>query len=190
MLTTPHHSAKALDFRRRGLDFDFNKIRIQEFFGELGFDVKTRLWGGQANHSITVVQRQREGSAAIDFGFTYLEKAVYVVCVILKEQQESPITENLVIEHLARKKDEEHRLVIKNKDIGPTLACLEDRGVLIKIGDGEYDKGWNWDVFFNPETILGLLEKSIEIDQKYRPTIQSKILKPNEEGSTNETESS
>jgi len=40
MLTTPHHSAKALDFRRRGLDFDINKIRIQEFFGELGFDVK------------------------------------------------------------------------------------------------------------------------------------------------------
>lgn len=190
MLTTPHHSAKALDFSRRGLDFDLNKVRIQEFFGELGFDVKTSLWGGQSNHSITVVQRKREGSVATDFGFTDLEKAIYVVCVILKEQQETTITEDLVIEHLARKKDEEHRLVIKNKDISPTLAHLEDRGILNKIGDGEYDKGWNWDVFFNPETILGLLEKSIEIDKKNRPTVQSKILLPNEEDGTNETKSS
>ncbi len=187
MLTTPHHSAKALDFRRKGLDFDLNSARIQEFFGELGFDVKTRTWGGAADHSITVVQRRREGNEATDFGFTELEKAIYVICVILKEQQGSPITEDLIKEHIARKKDETHRLVIKNKDIDPTLARLEERGILKKTGDREYDKGWNWDVFFEPNIILGLLEKSIEYDQKYRTQIQSKISELNEENNTNET---
>jgi hypothetical protein len=187
MLTTQHHSAKASDFRHKGLDFDFNKVRIQEFFGELGFDVKTRTWGKSSEHSITVVQRRREGSEATDFGFTELEKAIYVVCVILREQQGSPITEDLIIDHLARKKDEIHRLVIKNKDIEPTLTRLEERGILIKTGDREYDKGWNWDVFFEPNIILGLLEKSIEYDQKYRPQIQSKIPESNEENKTNET---
>lgn len=188
MLTTPHHSAKALDFKRRGLDFDIHKDRIQNFFGELGFDVKTRLWRGPADHSITVVQRRREGNEVTDFGFTNHEKAFYVACVILKEQQGSPITEGLLIEYLARKKDEKHRLVINNKDIGPTLASLEDRGILIKVGSDEYDKGWNWDVFFDPEIILSLLEKAIEYDQKYRPQIQSKILELNEENNTNETD--
>ena len=187
MLTTQHHSAKAFDFRHKGLDFDFNKVKIQEFFGELGFDVKTRAWGKSSEHSITVVQRRREGSEPTDFGFTELEKAIYVVCVILKEQQGSPITEELIVEHLARKKDEVHRLVIKNKDIGPTLYHLEDRGILIKTGDGEYDKGWNWDVFFEPDIILGLLQKSIEDEQKYRPQIQSKISEINEESNTDET---
>jgi len=190
MLTKPHHSANALDFKRRGLDFDIHKHRIQIFFGELGFDVKTSLWGGLADHSITVIHRRKESDEGMDFGFTDLEKAIYVICVILKEQQGSPITKELVLEHIARKKDEDFRLVIKNKDITPTLTCLEDRGILKKTDDGEYDKGWNWDVFFDPEMILSLLEKSIEYDQKYRPQIQSNILNINEEGDTNETDTS
>ena len=190
MLTKPHHSANALDFKRRGVDFDTHKHRIQTFFGELGFDVKTSLWGGLADHSITVIHRRKESDEGMDFGFTDLEKAIYVICVILKEQQGSPITKELVLEHIARKKDEDFRLVIKNKDITPTLTCLEDRGILKKTEDGEYDKGWNWDVFFDPEMILSLLEKSIEYDQKYRPQIQSNILNINEEGDTNETDTS
>ncbi len=187
MLTKPHHSAKALDFSRRRLDFDAHKDRIQKFFGELGFDVKTRLWGGLAEHSITVVHRRKESNEETDFGFTEHEKAIYVVCVVLKEQQGSPITEDLLIEHLARKKDENLRLVINKKDIGPTLAHLEDRGILIKVGEREYDKGWNWDVFFDPATILSLLEKSIEFDLRHRPQIQSKTSDSKEEN-TNETE--
>lgn len=187
MLTKPHHSANALDFKRRGLDFVTHKDKIQIFFGELGFDVKTSLWGGLADHSITVIHRRKEGNEGTDFGFTELEKAIYVICVILKEQQGSPITKELVIEHIARKKDEDFRLVIKNKDIAPTLTSLEDRSILIQKESGEYDKGWNWDVFFDPETILSLLEKSIEYDQKYRPQIQSKIFNINDEGDTNET---
>ena len=187
MLTKPHHSAKALDFNRRGLDFDTHKDRIRQFFGELGFDVKTKLWGGLAEHSITVVHRRKENHEENDFGFTELEKAIYVVCVVLKEQQGSPITEDLLIEHLARKKDEHLRLVINKKDIGPTLVRLEDRGILIKIGEKEYDKGWNWDVFFDPATILSILEKSIEYDLMHRPQIQSKTSDMKEEN-TNETE--
>jgi hypothetical protein len=187
MLTKPHHSAKALDFSRRRLDFDAHKDRIQKFFGELGFDVKTRLWGGLAEHSITVVHRRKESNEETDFGFTELEKAIYVVCVVLKEQQGSSITEDLLIEHLARKKDENLRLVINKKDIGPTLARLEDRGILIKVREKEYDKGWNWDVFFDPATILSILEKSIEYDLRNRPQIQSKTSNI-KEGNTNETE--
>lgn len=186
MLTKPHHSAKALDFNRRKLDFDAHKDRIKKFFGELGFDVKTRLWGGLADHSITVVHRRKEDNEECDFGFTELEKAIYVVCVILKEQQGSSITEDLLVEHLARKKDENLRQVIYNKDIAPTLASLEDRGILIKAGEKEYDKGWNWDVFFDPETILSLLEKAIEFDLRHRPQIQSNTSETKEED-TNET---
>lgn len=187
MLTKSHHSASALDFKRRGLDFDIHKDRIQKFFGELGFDVKTRLWGGPAEHSITVVHRRAEGDEGTDFGFTDLEKAIYVVCIILREQQDSPITEDLIIDHLARKKDESFRLVINKKDIGPTLAHLEDRGILVKVGEREYDKGWNWDVFFEPATVLTLLEKAIEYDQRYRPKIQSNAIEISEEDNINET---
>ena len=187
MLTKPHHSAKALDFKRRRLDFDEHKERIQKFFGELGFDVKTRLWGGLADHSITVVHRRKKDNEESDFGFTELEKAIYVVCVILKEQQGSSITEDLLVEHLARKKDENLRLVINKKDISPTLASLEDRGILIRAGEKEYDKGWNWDVFFDPETILSLLEKAINFDLRHRPQIQSKTSDMKKEN-INETE--
>ena len=80
-----------------GLDFDVNKKRIQEFFGELGFDIQTRLWGHLADHSITVVHRQKQNNQKTDFGFTELEKAIIVVCVILKDQQDSPITEDLAL---------------------------------------------------------------------------------------------
>lgn len=182
MLTRSHHSANALDFSRRQLDFTIHKDRIQNFFGELGFDVKTRLWGGSADNSITVVHRQKENNEKADFGFTELEKAIYVICVILKEQQGSPITEDLVIDHLSRKKDENLRLLISKKDIPQTLFSLEDRGILIKTGDKEYDKGWNWDVFFEPATILSILEKAIEHDLKYRPKIQSQISEADEDG--------
>lgn len=188
MLTQPHHSASALDFKRGALDFDVHKERIEEFFNELGFEVRTRLWGGPAEHTITVVHRRKEDDEGTDFGFSDLEKAVYVVCVILKEQQESPISEDIVMDHLARKKDEDFRLVIRKKDIGPTLARLEERGVLVKVGEGVYDWGWNWDVFFDPATILGRLEKSIEYDQRYRPRMQSKVADQGGEGSRNETE--
>ena len=190
MLTKSHHSANAFDFSRRQLDFKINKDRIKNFFGELGFDVKTRMWGGLADHSITVVHRQKENNEKADFGFTELEKAIYVICVILKEQQGSPITEDLVIDHLSRKKDENLRLLISKKDIPQTLFSLEDRGILIKIGEKEYDKGWNWDVFFEPAKILSLLEKAIEHDLKYRPKIQSQISDADEEDNTNETETS
>jgi len=190
MLIRPHHSVNALEFQRRELDFDVNKERIQEFFGELGFDIQTRLWGGLADHSITIVHRQKQNNEKIDFGFTELEKAIIVVCVILKDQQDSPITENLVIDHLSRKKDENLRLVINKKDIGPTLSNLEDRGILIKTGEKEYDKGWNWDVFFDPAIILSLLEKAIEYDLKHRPQLQSKISDIEEESNSNETETS
>jgi DNA-binding transcriptional ArsR family regulator len=175
MLSTLHHSASALDFKRKELDFDVSKERIKEFFGELGFDVKTSLWGGASENRITVVHRLRNTGDEMDFGFTDLEKAIYVTCVILKDQQESPITEDLVIDHLSRKKDENCRLVISKKNISPTLKKLEDRGILVKVKEGEYDKGWNWDVFFDPELILGMLEEDIKYDQKYRPQLQSNI---------------
>ena len=95
-----------------------------------------------------------------------------------------------MIDHLSRKKDENLRLVINKKDIGPTLSNLEDRGILIKTGEKEYDKGWNWDVFFDPAIILNLLEKAIEYDLKHRPQLQSKISDTEEESNNNETKTS